>query len=318
MVRSEESFQYTGVEYTEGRGINFGKLNEEYPMPPEYLELRSQILREFPDKPKSIDLDRVNCFFAERGLPKTDLVFIKSSDVPRLTKLMGPDPVSDESVYKDIAGRAYSFLKLFVIVILTDETKINPENLEGIIVHEKAHASTTLGSNFEVTVSKGVFGKSETVHPKQDGFVGENRPGLFFEEMFAEMTKGRFTAKNRPPEVSAAVRNAILKQNDYLKDEIEEVEKYFIPSPENIEDLERTSSFLPAFIGEQICKRKPEFYELMKSARTDTVALEELNKVILSIFGELLTTELREYTNPSDKYKDMAVRMAKVMKEKPQ
>lgn len=317
MVKSEESFQYTGVEYTEGRGINFSMLNEEHPMPPEYLELRSQILREFPEKPKTINLDRVNSFFAESGLPETDMVFIKSSDVPRLTKLMGSDTVPDESGYRDLAGRAYPFLKLFVVVISTEETKINPENLEGIIAHEKAHAATTLGTNFEITVSRRVLGKSESVHPSEAGFVGENRPGLFFEEMFAEMTKGRFTAKNRPSEVSASVRNTILRDFSYLKDEIEQVEKYFIPSIDNFDDLQLTPSFLPAFVGEQICKRKPEFYELMKSARTNTAALDELNKVIHSIFGEQLTTELREYIKTPDKFRDMALKMINVMKENP-
>ncbi|MBL8030268.1 MAG: hypothetical protein JNN11_03400 [Candidatus Doudnabacteria bacterium] len=259
-----------------------------------WKHFRNLVLEAVPSREKGVNLKRANNFLNKMRVPVKDHIFTDRMGLETFTDLS-----KKHNVYKHLENKSWLggyFAELDLVIVnrsLCYEYYNGPEVSEGIYVHEQAHALTSY---------KNCIISKEGLEVARVGFaVGQETSelGMFLEEGWADMLRGKYMEKY----MTGKMKTMLYDTPDRAqKNTVPKVTKKYtkiqgvIPSPSPIKTYElptkyfylvnsrglidHTTSALPGYSLELLCKKAPDLFETLHKARTDVSALRQVPQIL--------------------------------------
>ncbi len=244
---------------------------------------RQRILEAFPSDNSGLDTSRLDNFLGRLGLRPADRIFVpaaRQKDLARLVyKILRIDVGTVNGAYNPD-------LDLYFIIRDPEFERLNGEGAtEALGAHEGAHAS----SDYPDIISVSMLPRDPAVYAPRVGFMTKPRPGapisgLFFEEGFAEVLRGKYIT-----DVLGQPKGPVDPENDVVDLRLGKRAKVALPIPAKyFHRGEKGDADLryEAFAGsaiEHLMKHDPGLFDAMIRARRDPQALQEVRDRVNAI-----------------------------------
>jgi hypothetical protein len=285
------------------------------PDTPEWLnQVKQNFLEKFESKTEGLNLEKVENFLKPFGFGHVDptLFFEEDRDLVRQLLVKGGIRRSFESEDSKEAGVFIPELDLVLVKRDRELEAINgPSFTEGLLVHERAHASSK---------SKMVQNATGGVHVPRvgHGFPQRETPyGQFLEEGFADMLRGMYRGQNMSNELKELAK-VVPSLDTCTPESLVSITnnasgyQYDIPLRYATFTASRTPNLpVPATAGyalELLCEKEPKLMPALLKGRTAVEGLRQVAQVIESIQPGLYP-ELQRLSYSED---DFALGMKKV------
>ncbi len=252
-------------------------------MPSFCKEARENILKNFESKTDGLDIERVSEFLWSLDLPVSEFVFFNDEDLPELDNLCKDLFDLKNSFANGVQGSYLSELDIiFVRKGAVEEKNIDSVSLEGVLVHEQAHASNTYEDYSEI---------ENAVWRPRCGFVLPCTKfpwGSFLEEGFADLLRGEYSSQNisdREKEKNI-LKEKEIENSPHIPYRISR--KYFYNDEEsrsagNPDGIVWSGSSIAATGLEMLCEKEPKLRQTLIESRSDIEKLREIPRLINAI-----------------------------------
>lgn len=241
-------------------------------------ELRNRIYESIEHDETGLDTERVSSLLGSYGLSLKPFIAITEDQIPKLEQIVGGLQSEEGSITGEYVRRA----DLVYVIRRRDLEAANGTGItESVLVHEQAHANTTLH-----TVAYAKDGDSVRSILLRGGFSvaddTENGTGSYYEEGFAAMLAHRYVIETLDkPNGFSEWGGAQIIANGSEKFKIPR--NYFFPtSIDNTFGGTDTPSFA-AYGMELMISKDPAILDAVLKARTSTEGLREFAKRVESL-----------------------------------